>query len=46
MLDCENGLAVVILTNTVARALLDLKTVGQGLSFTEVDEVGLVAAAR
>jgi hypothetical protein len=30
--------------NTVARTLLDLKTVGQGCACTEVDEVGLVGS--
>jgi hypothetical protein len=29
-------------TNTVARALLDLETVGKGLALTEVDKVGTV----
>jgi hypothetical protein len=30
------------LTNAVAGAFLDLKTVGEGLALAEVDEVGLV----
>ena len=31
-----------ILTNAVARPLLDLKTVGEGFASTEVDEVGII----
>ena len=32
------------LTNAVTGTLLDLKTVGKGLTGTEVDEVGIVAS--
>lgn len=32
-----------MLTNAIARACLDLQTIGQGLARAEIDEIGVIA---
>lgn len=34
---------MIMLTNAIARACLDLQTIGQGLAGAEVDEIGVIA---
>ena len=34
---------MTMLTNAIARACLDLQTIGQGLTRAEVDEIGIIA---